>query len=62
MNIESVADQLERLLQMERDAFRRVFGGGPHDPFAYKPAPTTKRPPQRSGAVAVDEPDDSDRD
>jgi len=33
-------------------------GGGTLDPFADKLAPVKKRPPQRSGAVAVAEPDD----
>jgi hypothetical protein len=33
-------------------------GGGALDPFADKLAPVRKRPPQRSGAVAVAEPDD----
>lgn len=33
-------------------------GGGTLDPFADKFAPVKKRPPQRSGAVAVAEPDD----
>jgi len=33
-------------------------GGGTLDPFAERLAPVKKRPPQRSGAVAVAEPDD----
>ena len=33
-------------------------GGGTLDPFAGTREPVTKRPPQRSGAVAVAEPDD----
>jgi hypothetical protein len=33
-------------------------GGGTLDPFADKLAPVKKWPPQRSGAVAVAEPDD----
>ena len=33
-------------------------GGGTLAPFADKLAPVKKRPPQRSGAVAVAEPDD----
>ena len=60
MNIESFADALESILAEERDAIRLFLGRGTDDPFAYTPVPTTKRPPQRSGAVAVNEPDDSD--
>ena len=33
-------------------------GGGTLDPFAEKLAPVKKRPPSRSGAVAVAEPGD----
>jgi len=38
--------------------YHLLGGGGTLDPFADKLAPVTKRPPQRSGAVAVAEPDD----
>ncbi|PYR22372.1 MAG: hypothetical protein DMF94_04925 [Acidobacteria bacterium] len=32
--------------------------GSPRDPYAWKPAPLKPRPRDRSGAVAVAEPDD----
>jgi hypothetical protein len=61
MNIEAMARKFERLLQMAREIFGRRAGGEPPDPFAYTMAPTKKRPPQRSGAVAVAEPDATER-
>ena len=38
--------------------YHLLGGGGTLDPFASKLAPVKKRPPQRSGAVAIAEPDD----
>ena len=62
MTPESLAEALERILAEERDAIRRLLSRGPDDPFAYKFAATKKRPPQRSGAIAVNEPDHLDHD
>ncbi len=44
--------------------FARLFGRRqiepPHDPYAYRTAPRKRGPHDRSGAVAVLEPDDDD--
>ncbi len=35
--------------------------GSPRDPYSWKPAPRKPRPNLRSGAVALKEPEESDR-
>jgi hypothetical protein len=59
MSVDSLKREFTRLLRIVLDIFGRGRGGGPRDPFAYRLSPTRKRPPQRSGAVAVAEPDDN---
>jgi len=55
-NMRRVTWSLKRVLQWMRQLLGP--GGGTLDPFAGTREPVTKRPPQRSGSVAVAEPDD----
>lgn len=50
------ADLLKRVLRWIGMWFGP--GGGTLDPFAHRPVPVAPKPKDRSGAVAVAEPDD----
>ena len=49
---------LKRLLDLLGWRRRSQPPGSPRDPYAWKPIPHQPRPPGRTGAVAVAEPED----
>ena len=59
--IESLKQNGERLKRLQEAIKRLLFGpGGPDEPSAAVRVPRNSNPPTRTGAIALEEPDDDE--